>query len=475
MTLTERPSGFNSVHLPIVYKLSSDKWPNNTVDTVRTATQSDDAGYTKLALSGDIKATGSANELEYVKVEVNGEEGIYQIFTWYSDTSITIDLDYDAGNTIGDVQYYYANYHGRFKIYSGLRVGHFANLLKPYRLLTEVKALPNSSGEIILNINEILKSDIKILDNDPPILAERNDIDSFCEFYIEYAEAYDYSVDGYTLNTYVGSYTSDSANYAIAVNSKLPFRNGYGGVMTEYVGTTQKFLTLFTKPTIFYNNYFELSFLRQVGDDSQMRFRRYLNGSLFATNYIPIDENDEGFYRVEIFPLGDEDKFIVDLFDTGTSEVVSESIEIDIDRNCYNNQIHLSWRNYLGAMEYWSFTAEKEYGIEIEDVKTAERNIFINWPSSWNAEKIKYDIQRNSRENILVRSQNLTLDQVNAIKYIKTSPLVQVNERDPLSGANLKYNVLVDSSSFTVYTETDKLYSISFTILKTVQVASLSL
>ena len=467
MNLTTRPSNFNSVHLPIVYKFTSDKWPVNSVDTIRTATQSDDSGYTKLSLSGDIKATGSANELEYVKVEVNGEEGIYQFFTWYSDTLITIDLEYDAGNMIGDIQYYYANYHGRFKIYAGLKSGHYANSdiynpLKPYELITEIKSVPDQTGEIKLNINEILKSQIEILNNDLTLSTLPNDIDSFCEFYLEYAEAYDYSLDGYTLNTYVGSYTDDSANYAIAVNSKLPFRNGNGGVMSEYYGTSQKFLTLFDIPVIFGSNYYDLWFLRKETDTADLRVRRYTNGVLTATDTITVDDNDEGVYRVEI-TVGDEDALKVDLYN-GSS--VSEVKDIIVNHECNNQELYLTWKNYLGGMDYWLFTAEKDYFIDIEGTKTAERNIFLNWPDSWNADRIKYEIQRNSRNAILVRSQNLTLEQLNGIKYIRTSPLVQIyNDR----------NVLVDGSSFTVYNETDKLYSISFRITYTDQIPSQSL
>ena len=141
---------------------------------------------------------------------------------------------------------------------------------------------------------------------------------------------------------------------------------------------------------------------------------------------------------------------------------------IDINRNCSNQSIYLTWLNYLGGMDSWVFTAQKDYGVDIEDVQETENNIFINWPNSYSDGAIKYEIKRQSRETILVRSQNLTLDQVNGLKYIKTSPLIQTYD-------NLYKNVLVDNSSFTVYSESDKLYSISFTISMTDQVPSQSL
>jgi len=462
MTITQRPSGFNSVHLPIIYKITNDRWPVNTFDTVRTVSSfTNDAGYCKLALSGDIKTSGTANELEFVKVTVDGVDEIVQIYTYYSDTSITVDIPYDAGIVFGNIQYYYANYHNRFKIYAGLRGAHTLNANKPYQLLTSIKAVPDSTGETVININEILKSDISILDNDTTYT--QNDITSFTEFYIEYAEAYDYSADGYTLTSYVSSYSSDSANYAIAVNSKLPFKNGYGGVMTEYVGSSQKFLTLFSNPVLFNGFYYELWFLRQSGDTKDLRVRRYTNGVLGATDTINVDNKDEGIYRVQITNTGLEDTLLVDLYESG---VLSETKTISVNSECNNQDIYLAWKNYLWGMDYWLFTGEKDYSIDIESTKSSEKNIFINWPNSWDADSVTYETQRNSRESIVVRSQNLTLDQVNAIKYIRTSPLVQIyGDR----------TVIVDQDSFMVYSEADKIYSISFKITYTNQIPSQSL
>jgi hypothetical protein len=455
LTLDTRPSGYNCVHLPIVYEFSSTAFPTNSVDTSRTVSSfTNDNGYCKLALSGDIKASGSANELEFVKVVYSGGTEIFQIITWYSDTSITIDLEYNASLTFTSVQYYYSNYHARFKIYAGLRSGHTLNAQKPYRLLTTIKAVPDSANDIVINIAEILKSDISVLSID----TDGNDISQFTEFYIEYAEAYDYSVDGYTLTTYVSSYTSDSSNYAIATNSKLPFKNGNGGEMDLYVGTSRKYLTLFDEPVIFPGNDFYLFFM---GDPYNLSVTRYADGVSLGTSTITVTDEDEGVYSKLLNSVlqGNEDELSVVM--TGQSETKT----IKINNTCYNDSIYLGWLNYLGGMDYWLFTAEKDFSIDIEEVKTTEKDIFIDWPTSYNGSKIKYDTKRTARESILVRSQNLTFDQLSAIKYIKTSPLVMWNGK----------NVSVDGGSFLVYSETDKLYSISFTIQMTDTIPSQSL
>jgi hypothetical protein len=174
-----------------------------------------------------------------------------------------------------------------------------------------------------------------------------------------------------------------------------------------------------------------------------------------------VTDEDEGVYYELLNGVlqGNEDELEVVM--TGQSETKT----IKVNQTCYNNSIYLTWLNYLGGMDSWLFTADKDFGIEIEGVETAEKNIFIDWDNSYEGNKIKYDIKRVSRENILVRSQNLTISQINAIKYIKTSPLVMWDGK----------NVSVDSSGFTVYSETDKLYSISFTITMTDQIPSQSL
>jgi len=466
ITVTTRPSGFNAVHLPIMYKLTSDKWPVNSVDTVRTVnTFVNDNGYTKLTLSGDVQ-TG-VQVLEWVKITVNGEEDVYQIYNVYSDSQITIDLLYDGGNTFGNCQYYYANYFVSVNVYAGLRSGHALTLTKPFRLISTISGLPNSSNIVPININEILKSDIGILENN----IDDNDTESFTEFYIEYAESYSYSLDGYTLGTYTSDYTTDLANYAIAVNSSLPFKNGYGGVMTAYTGTGQKFLTTMPAPVIFEGYYFDLAFLRDTTQYTftQVRRRLYSGTTLLGTVYDTLPTEDEGVYRLQIQKESTEDSVIVDLW-SGSSE--SEQLTISINTDCNNQDIYLTWKNYLGGMDYWLFTAQKDYGIDIEETKTSEKNIFTDWPTSWNSDRVRFETERLSSNTILVRSQNLSIDEINGIKYIKTSPLVQLvtgTENTPVFR-----NVLVDTGAFQIYSDGDKLYSIEFTITYTDRISSQS-
>lgn len=137
---------------------------------------------------------------------------------------------------------------------------------------------------------------------------------------------------------------------------------------------------------------------------------------------------------------------------------------------CEMNYAYLYWKNSLGGTSYWMFTSDKERSIDIIETKEATKNIFIDWPTSYSIGKaIRYETKRVARRRMLIRAENLTKDQVMKVKEIKLSPSVFINAyNDPYKQGPgtpaLDCNVMVDDSSFTVYSETDKLYSMSFEI-----------
>lgn len=131
--------------------------------------------------------------------------------------------------------------------------------------------------------------------------------------------------------------------------------------------------------------------------------------------------------------------------------------------------IYITWLNYLGGFEYFLFTSEKAYQVDIEDSGTSRNNILPNWPNSYGktADTLTKQTFRTSRNKIVVRSQHLTVNQRDALKYIKTSPVVQIVE-----GRTDRRTVIVDTDSFQIYDEGDKLYTISFTISYTDEIPS---
>lgn len=144
-------------------------------------------------------------------------------------------------------------------------------------------------------------------------------------------------------------------------------------------------------------------------------------------------------------------------------KVISETKTFLIDCSCSKQDIVLVWVNNLGGYSYWKFTAEKDYGIEIAEAGEIRKNIFPNWNKSYgaNADTIRKQTFRQSNKFITVRSQYLNDDQINAISYIKSSILVQIQ----VSRSDRR-TVLLDSDSFIVITDSEytTLHSISFNI-----------
>lgn len=204
--------GWSCVHLPIVYKLQSDTFPN-TVDALRTVSSfSDDNGYTNLNLSGAVK--GTVFELDYIKITGAADEalnGVWQITDVTSSSDITINLIYDSGYSFAGatVQYYYNNYHARVKVFAGLDEDHQWEHLKPFTEIAEIKIIPDENGEVVVSVHEVLKSQMKTRNNLLLATLPLN-LDFFTQFYISYAESYDVS-DGLELSTYVTPYVSNES------------------------------------------------------------------------------------------------------------------------------------------------------------------------------------------------------------------------------------------------------------------------
>lgn len=121
----------------------------------------------------------------------------------------------------------------------------------------------------------------------------------------------------------------------------------------------------------------------------------------------------------------------------------------------------MTFLNYLGGFEYFFFTARKEYQIVIDDAGETTQNILPQWPQSYgeNADTIRKQTFRRAANYVIVRSQILSLAQVEALKYIRTSPLVQI-----MYSRTNRRTVIVDTDSFKVYDEREKTFTMEFKI-----------
>jgi hypothetical protein len=256
-----------------------------------------------------------------------------------------------------------------------------------------------------------------------------------------------FSVGDYKINSLSLDSGGATGYLGSAINAQLPFKNQYSGFMSEYIKA--KWLTLWDNPIVFNEDYFDLSaIVNQTGQVDVL-----INGSIYQSfaNY------DTGVYRIPI-PYGSVDQ-VVQLQIAG--ENITNEITVSPDTECENQSIYLSWLNYLGGFDFWQFKAKKDFSIDIIESRTTVENIYPLWPDSYAtaADTIEKEVSRTSRELITVTSQYLTLAQLQVIKLIKTSSLVQI-----VTSRSDRRTVILDADSFKVYNEADKLYTITFTL-----------
>lgn len=312
--VSELEHGWSAVHLPITYRLSSDLFPINNVDTSRTVTSfSNDDGYVVLNLSGSL---GTIHTNDYVTINAisNSLDGNYQILQWISSTVIVIDLAYDSTYNFTDatVIKYYNNYNVKVRVYSGIGSGHEWQTQKPIRLLTTLELIPDSNNEVFFSVNELIKQLIYTVNN-PNIGTQPNNIDFWTQFYISIAESYDDS-DGYSIGTYTSDFVADATTFlGYAVNADMPFKSENSGFMSDYllINTESKFLTNFDQPVLFEGIYQDISYLKVNDYDQVMTFQWYLNGVYQNSTYQNIT-GDEGVYRIPLVANCSYDR--VDIF-----------------------------------------------------------------------------------------------------------------------------------------------------------------
>lgn len=308
--------GYSCVHLPIVYRISNNRWPVNSIDTVRTiSTLNNDLGLARLTLSGSL---GTFEDLSFVKISnaANSDyNGVYQILDKLSTTNITLSVAYETFTNAGligaSIQLYYGNYNVVVQVYAGINSGHDWASVKPYELATTLELIPDENNEVFFSLGgegAVLPAYVKTKNN-LQIVSYPNNTDFWCNFYISTAEQFD-SSDGYTVGTTQTGFTSDQSTFeGTGVNAILPFKNIHSGHLSEYLmtNTAAKFLTLFTIPVIFscgddtQNCYSDISFLNPTnGLIISLQKKYYSNGVLATTVTTSIGEQSSGVIRAEL-------------------------------------------------------------------------------------------------------------------------------------------------------------------------------
>lgn len=357
--------GVNAVHNPIVYELTNNLYPYNSRDEVYypsvVDSQSNENGYTKLFLSGNILVDNNPdaiNELDFVTI---GDEGPYQIITKISNSIIVINLAYDGSNMpTGPVVKYYNNYCINIEVYCGFSGDHPWASLKPYELAAILRLKPDTDGAVKFSISEIVRSYITTR-NKPDLSTLPNNIDFACQFYINYYESYD-DVDSGEIVTYTGDVTTDINEFeGLAINAMMPFKSQDAGSMSEYVAYDvylAKWLTLQETMTWIVDLFMDLSFINDRYDDIIILINGELSQTLTDVGVgvirVPLTFDTAGEYCIQAWkPAGG-----------GSPEVVTD-VTADVP-------VVADWYNISRGFTAWTIDAQPDVSLAYTGLGTEQ-------------------------------------------------------------------------------------------------------
>lgn len=405
----ESTHGFSCVHLPIVYKISNNRYPTNSVDTTRTITGlSNSSNFAQIALSGSL---GTFEDLAFVKISnaPNSDlNGIYQVIDKLSTSSVILNVAYSTftnATIIGaSIQLYYGNYNVVVRVYAGLNSSHDWTAEKPYELAATLELIPDEDNMVSFSVNDILKAYVKT-ENNLLLATLPNNIDAYTNFYISTAEQYDTS-NGYTVSTFQTGFTSDLATFeGTAVNSMLEFKNIHSGYLSEYLMTnaTAKFLTLFSVPVLFSCSddnpdcYSDISFINQSSQYVIIKKEYYESGVLQSTENDSLGLIDEGVYRVPVEADCDYDRVDISL-------ITQPQLSTDSDKYSQTGA-GASWTGFqtglitgAGAV---SKTKYDQVNMNVGDVITFNYDLFTTHVAYVNGNKAFDIVQLDDNLNVI--------------------------------------------------------------------------
>jgi len=305
-TISTRPSitpelyGFTSEwnagggDLPIQYKIANTKFPTNSEDDLETySSVNNDGGFAKLILDSypaNVMVVG-----DYVTVTGSVYSGVFKV-TGKDGDDLTLDAPYvstDSGTAIR----YLRNYRTVVKVYAGIYTDHPLTADDPIELIGTIEQKPNASNITAVDIHKYVKRKLESK-NDLTQTSLPNDLNGWCDFYIEYKELYD--VAGAESGS---GFADDSGNFVgHAVNGALQFQNTYGGNYYEYVMSDEqdiesKWLTFFTTGYHVDPRAWDASLIHDNGEFIVGVTQYDKNTVLLRTDYFIFTGRGRGLYR----------------------------------------------------------------------------------------------------------------------------------------------------------------------------------
>lgn len=190
-------SRWNASKTPLIYKLSSNRFPTNNLDVTSTITEY----FYSLSEGGIVIADPSAiNFIGVSFVKISGTQfidGIYKILRLIDAGSFVIDgftneSEGGGGQTAGNAQAYYKGYKGLVKVFVGSPEYHpyNANGTKPQIEIGTIDVDFNSNNIGVCNVRSYIKPDLMAKFSDL-----QNNPNLWTSFSIEYAEIWEGSAD----------------------------------------------------------------------------------------------------------------------------------------------------------------------------------------------------------------------------------------------------------------------------------------
>lgn len=330
----------NCIHLPIVYKFSNQLFPTNTLSTGSSILSFTNLStYTQLSTASGI--TGLTMALQFVKITGAASlncNGIFQVLTFTNSSTFSVNIPYNASNSFSGafINTVYNNYKINVNVWAGLNPSSPAVVKNAYQKICTVSVVPDMNNICSVNINEFLKSDLNILENNLINDYLPLNTDSYDNFYIEYFETYDQS-NGTSVSTYTSSTVSDFSTFeGMATNSKLPFKSMYQSMMSDYlINGAGKFLTYFSAPVMFACStssvtcqYQDVSFINNYSKNITALVlvnNYYKNNVLQSTINQSVNIVGNGLYRVALLnPPANVDR--CDIYLQGTFSAFSPTV-----------------------------------------------------------------------------------------------------------------------------------------------------
>lgn len=199
-------SVWNAAHLPILYKITNNLFPNNQVDApaVSNNGSTNDNGNLRISYfeakfqKGEYVTIYDSTLPEYNRPRVRVINAVEVIPNFLY--TFTFDLPY-LGNGVFKIIKYYNNYHYRVKLLAGLAPNHVLAAQKPMQLIAERKVdVINNQHDVF--VDSLVASDevIKFKNNTLANANDFNDIDAWNQFYIQTKEMYDGAVTNYIVD-----------------------------------------------------------------------------------------------------------------------------------------------------------------------------------------------------------------------------------------------------------------------------------